>query len=120
MAAEDRARGSVAARVYLDYLLQFGGFLLALVVITSLSSTIGYVGNDWWLAYWSSDAGGYSVGYYIGIYASITVSTILLVFVLALGWAVGGVRASASLHAAMLRRVLRSPMSFFDSTPLGR
>ena len=31
-----------------------------------------------------------------------------------------GIRASTYLHDAMLNNIIRSPMSFFDTTPLGR
>jgi ABC-type multidrug transport system fused ATPase/permease subunit len=34
--------------------------------------------------------------------------------------ALGAVSASALMHKNMLERVLRSPMSFFDTTPMGR
>ena len=34
--------------------------------------------------------------------------------------AIGSLKASKTLHDGMLRNVLRSPMSFFDTTPLGR
>jgi hypothetical protein len=131
---EDRTRGSVSLSLYTRYLGAFGGPLLAVTAATLLDSTIGYVGTDWWLSYWSSAgststsaAGGgagagdaHSIGYYVGVYAALTVATIALVFVEALAWAVGGVRAAAHLHAAALQRVLRSPMAFFDATPLGR
>jgi len=130
---EDRARGSVSLSLYGRYLGAFGGALLAITAATLLASTVGYVGTDWWLSYWSSagststtragGAGGgdaHSIGYYIGVYAALTLVTIALVFVEALAWAVGGVRAAGHLHAAALQRVLRSPMAFFDATPLGR
>ena len=32
----------------------------------------------------------------------------------------GGVQASRALHLQLLRHVLASPLSFFDSTPVGR
>ena len=34
--------------------------------------------------------------------------------------AIGALKASKTLHNSMLANVLRSPMSFFDTTPLGR
>lgn len=34
--------------------------------------------------------------------------------------ALGSLRSAKKLHAALLYNVLRSPMSFFDTTPLGR
>ena len=34
--------------------------------------------------------------------------------------ALGCLRAAKFLHEHMLRNILRSPMSFFDTTPLGR
>ena len=33
---------------------------------------------------------------------------------------VGTLNAASVLHGTMLTRILRSPMAFFDTTPLGR
>ena len=33
---------------------------------------------------------------------------------------IGVIKASNCLHSKMLTQILRSPMSFFDTTPLGR
>ena len=33
---------------------------------------------------------------------------------------VGTLNAASALHGTMLSRILRSPMAFFDTTPLGR
>lgn len=46
----------------------------------------------------------------------------LAVFISLYAWlaATQMVKAAGNMHAAMLDRVLRSPMSFFDTTPSGR
>ena len=45
---------------------------------------------------------------------------IVFVFFSTFSLAIAGVYASRSLHSRMLKNILRSPMSFFDTTPLGR
>ncbi len=44
----------------------------------------------------------------------------IFVLLFAIVTAVSMVRASAKMHLTMLRNILRSPMSFFDTTPIGR
>lgn len=58
--------------------------------------------------------------YYIGVYgllSFLSVATLTLSL-----WALlrGGLRAARTLHAALLTAVMRAPMSFFDTTPVGR
>ena len=45
---------------------------------------------------------------------------IVFVFLSTFSLAIAGVYASRSLHSRMLKNILRSPTSFFDTTPLGR
>ena len=59
-------------------------------------------------------------GCYLGIYALFSVGQIISVLVASFTLAIAGVSASRSLHSSMLKNILRSPMSFFDTTPLGR
>lgn len=44
----------------------------------------------------------------------------LFAYVASLALANGSILACKALHKALLRNCLRSPMSFFDTTPLGR
>ena len=46
--------------------------------------------------------------------------TVVIVSLEAVAVALGCVRASRVLHGNVLHRILRAPMSFFDTTPLGR
>ncbi|KFH68799.1 hypothetical protein MVEG_05603 [Podila verticillata NRRL 6337] len=61
------------------------------------------------------------VGYYMGIYAVLVFAYMLLtVWTSYTTMVSAGVRASQRLHNNLLNNVLRLPMSFFDTTPVGR
>ena len=53
-------------------------------------------------------------------YAGLGISQALFVLLGTFALAIGGIFASKLLHNRMLESLLRSPMSFFDTTPLGR
>ena len=57
---------------------------------------------------------------FLGIYAGLGISQALFVLLGTFALAIGGIFASKLLHNRMLESLLRSPMSFFDTTPLGR
>lgn len=78
-----------------------------------------------WLSKWSdaNDNGKHdpmSLGTRLSVYAalgvieasSFAIALVCLIF--------GGLRASKRLHGPMLHQILRAPMAFFDTTPLGR
>jgi ABC-type multidrug transport system fused ATPase/permease subunit len=77
---------------------------------------------DWFVSYWSqtSTSGIYSNHFYIGIYAALLGAYIISIVAKALLFALFALRASTNLHNGVFSSVLRAPMSFFDSTPLGR
>ena len=62
----------------------------------------------------------YCSGCYLGVYTALGVTQALLVFFAVFALAIAAIFASRKLHARMLKNILRSPMSFFDTTPLGR
>ena len=77
-----------------------------------------------WLAHWSSSASeAHSASQQtrdLGIYGGLGFSQGVLVFLACFVQAFGSVMASGRLHHGLLVNVLHSPMSFFESTPLGR
>ena len=63
----------------------------------------------------------YSIsGVDLGVYAILGITQTLLVVAMSFALVAGAVLGSRTLHDNMLTAVLRSPMSFFDTTPLGR
>ena len=57
---------------------------------------------------------------YLGVYAALGGLQSSFTMVAVASIMIGTLNAAAKLHATMLARIMRSPMSFFDTTPLGR
>lgn len=73
-----------------------------------------------WLSWWTSNKFGYSEGIYIGVYAALGFVQAFLLFVFSDFLSVYGTQAGKVMLHRAINRVLRAPMSFFDTTPLGR
>ena len=77
-----------------------------------------------WLAHWSSSSTeAHSSSQRtrdLGIYGGLGLSQAVFVLVACFVQAFGSVIASGRLHRGLLVNVFHSPMSFFESTPLGR
>ena len=59
-------------------------------------------------------------GCYLGVYAGLGGIQSVFTLIGAIALAVASLLASKTLHVKLLRNILRCPMSFFDTTPLGR
>jgi ABC-type multidrug transport system fused ATPase/permease subunit len=121
MQAEERAVASVPWSVYDSYIRASGSILNAPVTIILLVLSQGAnIMTSLWLSYWTSDRFGLDMGVYIGVYAALGALQALLMFAFMVALTVYGTTASKNLLRMAVARVLRAPMSFFDTTPLGR
>ena len=120
---EERNVGAVSWQVYKKYLYSGGGFWLFFgtyfLYILCAANELWY---NAWVAYWTSDTSltKHSEAFYLGIYGLTSVTLGIFTFFRSMFLARFGVRASKKLHDDVLDSVLRSPMSFFDTTPTGR
>uniref|UniRef100_A0A673BQ09 ATP-binding cassette sub-family C member 5 n=1 Tax=Sphaeramia orbicularis TaxID=375764 RepID=A0A673BQ09_9TELE len=140
MKAEEKGSGRVAWSVYGAYIKAAGGPVIFIINILFFLSTTGSIAfSNWWLSYWIRQGSGntslilvnettasnsmrlnphiqyYSTVYVVSMGAALTLKTIRgLVFVKCT------VKAASALHDKLFRRILLSPMHFFDTTPLGR
>lgn len=121
MQAEERAVKSVPLKVYLDYVRASGSLLNApIVVILLIMSQGANIATSLWLSWWTSNKWGFSKGVYIGVYGALGACQALLLFGFAVSLTIMGTTASKAMLNKAITRALRAPMSFFDTTPLGR
>lgn len=121
MQQEERAVASVPWSVYDAYIRASGSILNAPLVFIMLIVALGAnIVSGLWLSWWTSDAFGLPTGEYIGVYAAFGVAQTILMFVFSILLTIYGTRASRVMLRIAVTRVLRAPMAFFDTTPLGR
>ncbi|KAG9348188.1 hypothetical protein JZ751_001923 [Albula glossodonta] len=117
MQVEERGRGSVPWSVYGVYIQASGGVMVFLLILVLFILNVGSTAfSNWWLSYWIK-AGS---GHYAAIYALSMAVMLLLKLVRGIAFVKGTLRASSRLHEELFRKILRSPMKFFDTTPTGR
>uniref|UniRef100_A0A8D3BQW4 Multidrug resistance-associated protein 1-like n=1 Tax=Scophthalmus maximus TaxID=52904 RepID=A0A8D3BQW4_SCOMX len=125
---ETMETGRVKFSVYLKYLRAMGWSYFVLASMSLISSTAASVGQSVWLSDWTNDAVVYynmtyppgKVNTRVAVYGVLGLSQGIFVFIASLLLAKGAVAASTSLHSRLLHSILRAPMLFFDTTPIGR
>ncbi|KAJ2794766.1 hypothetical protein H4R20_006118, partial [Coemansia guatemalensis] len=128
---EHRREDKVEWSTYNTYVNACGKGNVNMLYIGFVLAVAGDVCANLWLRYWSSSSADasedstasstHSPLYYLYIYGGIgllgAAMNLLKALVL---WTRCSVRASTEVHQNMLNGVMRSPMSFFDTTPTGR
>ncbi|XP_052767473.1 multidrug resistance-associated protein 1-like isoform X2 [Mya arenaria] len=129
---EQSQKGSVKWAVFRTYARAMGIIALILVMVFIIGFQSLNVFSNYWLTYWTEDElmKNQSLGqteeyenrfiYYILWYTVIGVVQGGSIIAFGIFAMTRMVRASGILHNRMLECILRSPMSFFDTTPVGR
>uniref|UniRef100_A0A8C3UYV3 ABC-type glutathione-S-conjugate transporter n=1 Tax=Catharus ustulatus TaxID=91951 RepID=A0A8C3UYV3_CATUS len=120
--------GRVKFSMYVRYLRAVGWCLSFWIVMGYVGQNVAYVGSNLWLSDWTDDSVRYLNQTYpthlrdlrIGVYGALGVAqAVFLLFATMLSvW--GSMQASRIMHQQLLSNILRVPMSFFDTTPIGR
>jgi hypothetical protein len=117
---EKREMGDTGLKPYMLYLCQKKGFLYASLCVSShmifLAAQISQ--NSWMAANIQNPS--VSTLKLISVYIAIGVCSVFFILSRTLSAIVLGIQTSRSLFSQLLNMLFRAPMSFFDSTPLGR
>ena len=117
---KERETGSVSRSIYLSWAKAAGGyrsifFILSAYLLTMFVEILA----RWWLSYWSEHSSSGQI-FYLVIYALINLATVFSMFARQLLLYLSSIAASKELFQNLLTTILRAPMSFFDTTPIGR
>ena len=124
---ENIEKRSVKWSVYYQYLKAVSWS--SLVILFLILMQVSDVASTVWLANWSQDKVNDSSHIFANlslreerliVYGVLGFLTSLFLFLGSMILAKGGVAASMKLHETLLHRILRCPMSFFETTPVGR
>ncbi|ODQ67153.1 multidrug resistance-associated protein 1 [Nadsonia fulvescens var. elongata DSM 6958] len=118
-------KGKVKWDVYKEYAKACNLWTVMLFLIMLLTSTATSVAGNVWLKHWaevnSREGGNPHVLMYLGVYFALGVgSSFLTVCQTLILWIFCAIHSAKELHNRMLNSVMRAPMSFFETTPLGR
>ncbi|KAL2913401.1 hypothetical protein HK105_207146 [Polyrhizophydium stewartii] len=121
ISTEERNLGAVSWHYYFAYARLGGGVLAFLGCFFMLClANSSRVMADQWLNYWSSGRFALQRDQYIGGYVGISVFQVFAYIGYGSSVMFFGAVASQSVHDRALLGVFRSPISFFDSAPIGR
>ncbi|KAJ8014607.1 hypothetical protein DPEC_G00017390, partial [Dallia pectoralis] len=145
--AEEKGSGAVAWEVYRAYIKAARGPIALIINIFLFLFTTGSIAfSNWWLSYWIRQGSGNTtfilenttnetavvmlvsnsmglnphIKFYSSVYMLSMGATLFLKTIRGVIFVKCTVRAASVLHDNMFRRLLLSPMRFFDTTPLGR
>ncbi|XP_049479259.1 ATP-binding cassette sub-family C member 12 isoform X1 [Panthera uncia] len=138
---ESPQEGTVTWKTYHTYIKASGGYLLSLFVVSLFLLMIGSsVFSNWWLGLWLDKGSQMTCGpqgnksaceigavladtgqhVYQWVYAGSMVSVLMFSIIKGFTFTKTTLMASCSLHDQVFDKILKSPMSFFDTTPTGR
>ncbi|KAK7245644.1 hypothetical protein RIF29_40492 [Crotalaria pallida] len=120
---EERETGVVSLNVLRRYKNALGGFWVVFVLFACYVLTeVLRVSSSTWLSHWTDQSAsvGYNPGFYNLIYAALSFGQVMVTLTNSYWLIISSLRAAKRLHEAMLHSILRAPMVFFHTNPLGR
>ncbi|KAG1666137.1 Multidrug resistance-associated protein 5 [Nymphon striatum] len=140
---EKLEKGHISWYTYKNYIHSSGGYLVCFFVVFTLAINVGCgTFSSWWLSRWLNagsgnstvceianstepcDTGGIGnnpdLNYYQAVYAMSVCFVLITNILRAIIFTKSTLKASTNIHNTLFKKVIMSPMKFFDYTPIGR
>ncbi|XP_025017040.1 canalicular multispecific organic anion transporter 1 isoform X2 [Tetranychus urticae] len=127
VATEKAETGSVKYSVYFEFFQAVGVMAFIVTILFYVIANGLNFGSTLWLTEWSEDAedptklNDTSLRLYrLSVYAVLGIGSSIMIFINATIIAMAFLNGATWIHNQMLNKMIRAPMSFFDTTPMGR
>ncbi|XP_010051984.2 ABC transporter C family member 12 [Eucalyptus grandis] len=120
---EERETGIVSWKVLMRYKGALGGlWVVAVLFICYTLTEVLRISSSTWLSFWThqSTSENYRPGFYTLIYTLLSFGQVTVTLTNAYWLIISSLSAAKTLHDSMLRSILRAPMLFFHTNPVGR
>ncbi|EGG24088.1 hypothetical protein DFA_06227 [Cavenderia fasciculata] len=123
---EERETGAVNLGVYYSYFKNGGIGLFGFIIFIFILETTTTVLISWWLSVWSNTMqfGNGSISLisdqYLYVYIGIGVAAVIVCCLRNFFFFSFSVTCAKRIHENLFAAILKCPMSFFDTTPMGR
>lgn len=122
---EERAVNSIKFKIYKEYMKAGAGkwawFVIVAYIAIITATTFCTLFSSVWLSFWTEDKfKGRSTSFYMGLYSFFVFASYLFMSMQFTMVCHIGVLASKWLNLRAVHRILHAPMSYLDTTPLGR
>ncbi|RLN87298.1 hypothetical protein BBJ28_00023179, partial [Nothophytophthora sp. Chile5] len=122
---EARQAGRVSTRVFMRYFNSLGGIKVCVALCVIQTAWQGFqIGSDLWLSHWTGQQhernDGEDATRGMRVYAMLSAGSAAMVLARSTTVVLAGLRASRHLSQAMTRSLVKAPLRFFDTNPIGR
>ncbi len=121
MQVEKMNTGGMKAAVYTGYLGAGKGMIMVpLLVLSVIVAQAFTLLTSFWLVWWQERKFDRSDSFYEGVYSALGVGSAVFLFAMGATQGILSYFASVTLYRRATLRLLKAPMSFYDTNPLGR
>ncbi|KAG0272417.1 Multidrug resistance-associated protein 1 [Linnemannia exigua] len=121
LVGEDKSMDELGFADYVKYFRTGSGVLVTLLLIALFFVAHGIrIGSDYWLRLWVPNTLNTTDQIYLGVYGAFIAAFAVAVLLRGLWFAHEATLKSKELHDRAFKSVMRAPMSFFETTSLGR
>ncbi|KAG0082431.1 Multidrug resistance-associated protein 1 [Podila epicladia] len=118
---DDKSMDELGFADYVKYFRAGSGVIITFLIIILFFFAHGIrIGSDYWLRLWVPNTLNVSDSVYLGVYGVFIAAFTTAVLARGLFFGHEAIRKSKELHDRAFSAVMRAPMSFFETTSLGR
>ncbi|GJJ75899.1 hypothetical protein EMPS_08257 [Entomortierella parvispora] len=117
---EEREIGAVGSQVYIQYFSMAGAGIWSAVLFCYILQQVCGILMNYWLSLWSDQSLPTTNNVNMLVYGGFGFAQCILFAIATQLLAEAIIRTTTAMHSAAFYHVLRAPLSFYDSTPIGR